>query len=175
MNELLRFAIAFILVVITLTAFLVVLSVLFARRVSLTRAVAESMPGRAFLLGLVNFVFFSALAFGVSVLSNLTHFELLNLLALLSVLPPLVGAGVGIAGLAQIVGEQLAPQGSGSRSTIWGAVTLSLACALPFLGWFGLLPYVVMLGLGSFILSFTRPEQVPARQEFSPPDEAGAP
>jgi hypothetical protein len=38
--------------------------------------------------------------------------------------------------------------------TAYGAVILALACALPFIGWFGLLPYAGLLGIGAFILSF---------------------
>jgi hypothetical protein len=35
-----------------------------------------------------------------------------------------------------------------------GTLILSLACGLPFVGWFLLLPYILIIGVGAAILGF---------------------
>jgi len=40
------------------------------------------------------------------------------------------------------------------KKSIWGSVLLTFACALPFVGWFLLLPYLVFLGFGAVVLGF---------------------
>jgi hypothetical protein len=40
------------------------------------------------------------------------------------------------------------------KRNLWSAVILCIACALPFVGWFLLLPYVAFTGIGATILGF---------------------
>jgi hypothetical protein len=138
---------------VSLAAFCVVVAALFPHRVTRTHTLAGSMPGRAFLVGLVNFLFFAALALGFMALGEWSRVELFNLPALLFAGILGVGLSFGLAGVVRLVGARLVPEPLGVRQTVWGALALGWACGLPFLGWFGLLPYTGLLGLGAFIIS----------------------
>lgn len=141
-----------------LVAYVAVLGALFPRRLSQTRAVADTLPGRAFVVGLINVGFFGAVILAFSALADWAGNELPRLPALLLLALVCAGLSLGLAAVAELVGERLRPQTSGLTRTTWGALTLSLACTLPFVGWFLLLPYAACLGLGAFILGlFHRP------------------
>jgi len=154
MNELARLTGGFVFGGLVLAAFFAVLFALFPRRVSRTRAMADGSPGRSFALGLVNAVFLTAMILALLALSQWTGVQLLGVPAL-ALIGLLTAATVfGLAGVIQLVGERLLPQQAELGRTIWGTLAVSLGCAAPFVGWFGLLPYVVILGLGAFILTF---------------------
>lgn len=146
-------------------AFFIVLGALFPVRIGRTRAAAAAAPGRAFVIGLVNLVFFAAVAAALVALAQWTHIQLLTLPAL-AVAAVLIIAGVfGLAGVVEVVGERLLPQAAGARRSGLGGLVLAWACALPYVGWFGLLPYVLSLGVGALILSFIVPA---SRVEVTP-------
>ncbi len=165
MNELIRLLALLIFGNLSLVAFFVVVSALFPRRVGRTRAVAGAMPGRAFAVGAVNALFFGAIILVLlAIMSQVSRGgPLLNVVLGLPAffLAAAMGAGVsfGWAGVVQLVGERLAPAQNEVRRTAWGALALGLGCALPFVGWFGLLPYASLLGLGAFIISFFHRER----------------
>ena len=152
--------IMFVFVVISLIAFFSVLHIFFPRRIEKTRSIAAGTLGRSFLVGLVNFAFFSAIALGLFALGN--HFggsPAINLIGLLFLIPLAVGLVFGLAGMVGFIGERLFPHSSGLLCTIWGTVALALGCALPFVGWFGLFPMVGLIGLGAFVYSLFHREQ----------------
>lgn len=158
---------------LTLIAFFVVLNALFQRRVAKTRAVADAMPGRAFAVGLVNFLFFGAITFILFTLANQIGNDflrgLLTLPALFFLAALSAGLSFGLAGMVQLVGERLAAAQTEIRRTVWGALALSFGSSLPFVGWFGLLPYVGLLGLGAFIVSFFwRESSTPSGENKTP-------
>ena len=138
---------------LTLTAFFVVLVALFPRRLARTRAVAEGMPGRSMLVGIINLIFFSAVIVALVALNQWTGARLFVLPAVAVLAVLLAAAAFGLGGVVELVGERLLPQSTGIRRTVAGTLALGWACALPILGWFGLLPLVVAFGLGAFILS----------------------
>ena len=141
---------------LSLVAFMTVMRALFPARLAAVRALAGAAPGRAFLVGFVNFVFFGGFALALLALSSRGGDGLLRVLLgvpaffFLAVLA--AGLSFGLSGMAQLVGLRLLPESADLRQTIWGALALGLACLLPFLGWFLLLPYAALLGLGAFIL-----------------------
>ena len=158
MPEALRVAFISLLLLISLIAYFLTLRAFCPRRVAQTRAAADTLPGRSLAVGLVNFLFFGALTLilititdrvGNSPLKILTLLPTLFFIALLG-----VGLSFGLAGVVELVGERLAPAQSAFRRTLWGTLSLSLGSALPFVGWFLLLPYAGLLGLGAFIISF---------------------
>jgi hypothetical protein len=158
MNDMLRLVGALLFGNLFLVAFVATLVALFPRRLAQTRAAADAMPGRAFTIGLINGLFFSALILAFSAVADRVGNELPRIPAVL--LLALVGLGVsfGLAAVAELVGERLRPQTAGLVRITWGTLSLSLACSLPFVGWFLLLPYAACLGLGAFIISlFHRP------------------
>jgi hypothetical protein len=154
MNNFPRLALTVILGDLSLIAFVVVVRALFPARAGRTQQIAEGMPGRAFLVGLINFLFFGAIALLFSALADRLGNELPRLPMLVIAAALSVGLSFGLAGVAQLVGERVAAQARAVRQTLWGTLALSLACALPFVGWFLLLPYAGLLGLGAFIIGF---------------------
>jgi hypothetical protein len=66
----------------------------------------------------------------------------------------IIGLGFGLTGMVLLVGERLAPAHGPTARTVWGALALSLACATPVVGWWALLPYAAVTGLGAFVLSY---------------------
>lgn len=153
---------------VSLTAFFAVLNVFFPRRIERTRRMVEELPGRSFAIGLVNCIFFAILLAVFMALGRGLRGDAMGLLGLIVLIPFAIGVIFGLAGLVELVGARLAAQESGLRRTAWGAVGLELACALPFVGWFGLAPFLLVLGVGAFITGlFYR--QRPAAEELSAP------
>jgi hypothetical protein len=150
MNELLGAIVLAISVEITLVAYLAVMAALFPQRVARARGILEAAPIRSLLVGLVNFLFFGALALALSAAAG----EPGQMLALVVLLIPAAVAGLGLSALAQIIARQLKPDALGLAQTAWGGMPLSLACAFPFLGWFVLLPAVLLACLGAVILGW---------------------
>lgn len=143
---------------LSLSAFFTALSALFPRRTAQTRSVADLMPGRAALVGFINFLFF-----GVAGLILLTLADRVNngVLKIILTLPALVflaalfvGLSFGLTGVAQLAGVRLAPTRSDPLRVMVGALALGWGSALPVVGWFVLLPYIGWLGLGAFIIGF---------------------
>jgi hypothetical protein len=154
-----------ILTVFTLIAFFLVLTLFFPRRVRLSQLAAGNMPGRSFVLGLVNSLFISALIFGFLALGEGTGFQILFYPAFLLIIIYLIGLSCGLSGLVELTGARLLPEASENRQRILGAVVLILGSLTPFIGWFGLFIYLCLLGFGSFILSYFSNETVPAPLE----------
>ena len=154
MNNVLQIAAAFLVLGVSLCGFFAVLGVFFPGRVARTRQMMTALPRRSFLVGAVNFLFLSALTFVLAQLGAQNSNNLLNFLAILLAALLGVGASFGLGAAAETVGERLAPGASGLWRTAAGTGLLSLACAFPFVGWFGLLPFALFSGLGGFILTF---------------------
>jgi hypothetical protein len=68
----------------------------------------------------------------------------------------------GLAGMAEIVGGRLAPDRGRVRTTGWGTAALALGCLTPYVGWFGLLPFVALTGIGAFVLGWYTDRAKPA-------------
>jgi hypothetical protein len=157
MQEIIRLFIAILLLTVSLAAYFTVIKALFPGRVEKTRTVIETTPGRSFGVGLVNFVFFTVIALllfsvadraGPFIKGILTIPALIIMGFLLSML------SFGLTAISGLLGERTFQDLSSWKQSIWGAVCLSIACAVPFAGWFLLLPYAGFLGVGGFILSF---------------------
>ncbi len=157
MSDIARLLVIIVLLLVGLSAYFLVLNALFAVRITQTRTVAQSMPARSFGIGLVNFLFFGVIAIVLlSVAENagpfikaVLSFPAIVILAFLAIV-----LSLGLAGMSNIIGERILPELSGWKQTLWGTVCLTLACALPFVGWFLLLPYVGLTGFGAVILGF---------------------
>ena len=66
----------------------------------------------------------------------------------------LIGLSFGLTGMVGVLGERIFPDQPAWKRTLWSTLALSLGSAVPVAGWFLLLPYVGLTGLGAFILSF---------------------
>lgn len=158
MRDFFNVLVALILGSLGLSAFFVALNTLFPYRIAKTWAAADAMPGRSLGFGVINFLFFGAIAFALFGISDQLNNDALRVVFLFPALVcvALLGMGLsfGLAGVVQLVGQRLMPEQGGWRHTIMGTLVLGWACALPFVGWFGLLPYAGLLGLGAFIVGF---------------------
>jgi hypothetical protein len=164
MSDILRFFFIIVLLTIGLAAYFLVAGALFPQRVERIKSVARSMPGRSFGVGLVNFVFFAVLALVLfSLAENAGAFikGILTIPAILITAFLAVMLSFGFAAMTNIIGERLLPDAVPWKQTLWGSACLSLACVLPFVGWFLLLPYTGFVGVGAFILGLFQREPKP--------------
>jgi hypothetical protein len=157
MSDIVRLILVIILLTIGLIAYFLVVNALFPQRVAKTKSIVQSMPARSFGIGFINFVFFAVIALVLlSVAENtgplirgILTIPALVILAFLAIV-----LSFGLAGMANLIGGRLFTDFSPWKQTLWGTVCLSLASALPFVGWFLLLPYTGFVGIGAVILGF---------------------
>lgn len=157
MSDIVRLFLVTILLIAGLTSYFLVLNALFAPRLTRTTSVAQSMPARSLGIGFVNFLFFAVIALVLlSIAENAGPFirGMLTIPAMIILAFLAIALSLGLAGMANLIGARIFPDLSARKQTLWGTVCLSLACALPFVGWFLLLPYVGFIGIGAVILSF---------------------
>jgi hypothetical protein len=138
-------------------ALILLLAAFLPRVMARSQQALLSSPWRAFFIGLANYLFLGGIAL---VLLNIEPLAWLGVLitAALSGLTLL-----GLTGSVSLLGERLAVLQSGDVSPlkrlIWGAITLELACLLPFIGWFLLAPILFMLSFGAAILAWRNRRQ----------------
>jgi len=155
MTDILRLFFIIILLTIALAAYFLVVNTLFANRVTKTRRVIDQMPGRAFGVGLVNFAFFGVIAVVLfSVADNAGGFGkvVLTVPALLITAALAVMLSFGLTAMINLLGERILPEVGSWKQSVFGTAILSLACTLPFVGWFLLFPCIGFVGIGAFIL-----------------------
>lgn len=161
MTDILRLFFIIVLLTIGLAAYFLVVGALFANRVAKAQRVINQIPARAIGVGLVNFLFFGVIAmilFSVAQNTNGVIQVILTIPALLIAVLMILLLSFGLAGMVNLVGERILPEHSSVKKSVWGSVLLTFACALPFVGWFLLLPYVAFLGFGAVILGFFQRE-----------------
>jgi len=139
----------------SLAAFFAIVVALFPERVARTHAIAARTPGRAFLVGLVNGLFLAAITLGLVALTQTLRL-VAAVPALVLLIALVIGLVLGLAGIVQLLGERLFPRREGVRRTCLSTLAIALGCALPYVGWFVLLPFLATLGLGSLIISLVQ-------------------
>lgn len=157
MEQLFRVVIIFTLLVLSLFGFFTVMNVLFPKRVSRTQNILQRAYGRSFWIGLVNILFFLPIALLLFSIGDVTTGPLKAIITIpaLFLLAILLGlANFGLLIIVNIVGERIMPDQTTLKQNFWGTLLLGLACALPFVGWFLLLPYILTSGVGATILGF---------------------
>ena len=162
MSDIGQLLVIIILLLVGISAYFLVLNALFAARLTRTKTIAQSMPGRSFGIGLVNFVFFAVIAMVLLSVAESTGPFIKGLLTIPAVIILIILSIVlsfGLAGMSNLIGERIFPDLAVWKQSLWGTVCLALACALPFVGWFLLLPYVGLIGIGAVILGFFQRNQ----------------
>ncbi len=156
MDQLLAIVLVALLSIAAIVALLTVLEALFPRIVADGQQMANALSKRSFWFGLLNTLFLGIIAIVCIAISENG--------AGIFVIPALFVLGVGAAGiafglsaLARIVGTRLLPQQSSSlKQMLGGATAMTLACLVPFVGWFGLLPLLAFWGGGGVALGVYR-------------------
>lgn len=154
MTQIIELVLVVSFVCITSVALMAVLGALFPKWIRNGRQVADRMPGRSLLLGLVNLSFLAAVFVAFSGLAGSLSLNFLYLPALGVLALGVVGGSFALVITAELVAERLFPGRSALDRTWRGGLAVVLACMTPFVGWFVLLPYMVMLGFGAFIIGF---------------------
>ena len=157
MNDFLIVTLTAISLGLILIPYFIVLGALFPARIEKIKEVINRIPGRSFMIGLVNFLFFLAVALLLFSLSGqadgfLKSILLIPALAITIIL--CVSLSLGMTGMVVVIGERITPTQSPWRQTLWGALLLGLGCAVPLLGWFLLLPAAAWTGMGAFIIVY---------------------
>ena len=144
--------IAVLVLTVCLAALFTSVAALFPVTVEITRRAVDDHPGRTFALGLVNVLFLG----GISAALFSAGGPVLKFIGLITFSAGVIGLTFGLAAVSGLAGERISPHRSGLGRMILGTVVLSLGSATPFVGWFGLIPYVACLGLGGFVLGLFR-------------------
>jgi hypothetical protein len=136
---------------ICLIALMLVVAVLWPGLTRRARQNLEASPGKAFVVGLVNYVFLGAIGL---VLMNLGPIAAIGLLLGAALL---VGTFLGLPAVAALIGARL--HGLRERdATPWGEIVagglaLDLAILVPVVGWFILLPALFLWSFGAAALA----------------------
>lgn len=159
MSDIFRFTLVILLLTVTFASYFLVIGALFTNRVNKTKNVIDQTPGRSFGLGMVNFLFFGAIAFTLlSIAENTGPFikGLLTIPALLILTFLTILLSIGLTSMVRVLSERIFPDLTSWKQTVWGSVVLCFACALPFVGWFLLLPCLAFIGIGATILGIVQ-------------------
>jgi hypothetical protein len=141
-----------ILIWISITAFFVLIETLFPTIVREGKEIAEDSMGRAFWLGLINSLFLLALTLLSFYLANSVGVQLISLPGIILAVILIIGGIVGLSVMFQLIGDRLFPDQSTFKKNSYAAGVTILACLAPYIGWFGLFPYLLLVGFGAFII-----------------------
>ena len=162
-NNLLTLILAFIVLAFSLAAFFTCLGLFFPGRIARTQQIMLASPGRAVLVGLVNFLFLAGVSLILFQLTSQYENGLVTLLAILAAAALIISISFGLTGTVTLVSEKILPGRSSLLRMFTTSILLSLGCAFPLAGWFGLLPFLICYGMGGFILTlFNRQALLPS-------------
>jgi hypothetical protein len=138
---------------VCLIALFLVTGYLFPMRMDRIQSIVTNIPGRSFLLGLVNTLFFAALILGFVALGDAFGLQWISIFAILLLTIYLIALIFGLVGMVKMIGIRLSGSTDSNRQVIFGAMVLIFACLTPFIGWFILFPYIGLTGVGAFVIS----------------------
>ncbi len=170
MTELIGATILSLFSFVTLTALLTTTTYLIPQRAERAKQIWQERPRRAFIVGVINLLFFGVLA---TVFSQ--GGEIGGLLALLILLTLLGLAILGLTGLVLILRQRFYPPHEETDFSLLAVTTRSSAILVaaflaPIIGWFILAPILLVQGLGIGIMIWLRRDK-PANQIIMPENE----
>lgn len=146
----LSFGLALLLIGAGLAALTVLVNTLLPDFIRRARDHATQHSRRAFLIGLVNFLFFGLITLALLA----ARVGLLKAVGVILATIVLTFLMFGAATMARLVGERLRPNDpSVTRQVIAGIVTIELAEMFPLVGWLVVPLLAVSTGLGAVILT----------------------
>lgn len=156
MTDLMSAAILTLLGFVTLVALLTTLTYLIPQRAERSRQILQERPGRAFVIGLVNLLFFGVLA---AVFSQAG--EAGGLLGLIILLTLLGLSVIGLTGLLLLLRHRFYPPHEETNHSLLAVTVRSSAILMagflaPVVGWFILAPILLIVGLGTGIMTLVR-------------------
>jgi len=137
-----------------LIALMLMLMALFPAVTARAKNALVLSPKRAFFIGLANYVFVGGIAL---VLLNAGDILAVFGVAIFSLLA--IISALGLAGLVSLLGERLSAMRAEPLSALkqgaWASAILGIATlALPFVGWFLILPGVLITAFGAAVLAW---------------------
>jgi hypothetical protein len=163
MTDIFRFTFIIILLTITFASYFLVINALFINRVNKTQHVINQTPGRSFGLGLVNALFFGAIGIFLLILIDGNANRVPPVLRAILLFPTIIVwtflislASIGLTSMVKVLSERIFPDLPSWKQIVWGSVVLCFACALPFVGWFLLIPCILFIGIGAAILGIVQ-------------------
>ncbi|MCH7589336.1 MAG: hypothetical protein IIC78_15070 [Chloroflexi bacterium] len=147
------FALMIIMALFAAAAFSNVISVIFPRKIEAVAQGWSDINARTFWLGVVNTILLAVPAIVLLILgANIGEW-----FAVPSVLLVTFYVGVGLfslIGLVHFLGRRLFPDASSFRQNTYAAILLILAVLTPFVGWYLLLPFLLIYGFGGSVERF---------------------
>ncbi len=140
---------------ISLVAFFTVVNVLFGRLVTRIEEKSDESPGRSFFLGLLNTAFIAVLSLALWSIAENSGIGILAIPSLILLALFAIGVIFGGTALVRTIGKRLYADREERTQMLWGGLITVLACAVPYIGWFLLLPYLLLRGFGAFLMTLT--------------------
>lgn len=169
MPELTRFILIAIFSTWTLMAFMITVGLLQPGFTRLTAQVLRTMPGRSFLLGLVNTLFLGIIGVVIFQIGQSIGGFFGGLFGLvgLSLLLVLLGLGaVGMAGVGWLMHQRLYGDAAASLATLLRIHLIFLSALFaPIFGWFILLPLAFSTSLGATLIALIQQLRGGKREE----------
>jgi hypothetical protein len=144
---------------ITLIALFAAVTLLIPVPIAKTRIILEEHLFRPLLVGLINFIFFTALAVLFGWLAERTIPGLNGvfiLLVALIILALLIFSLIGLLAFAQMLGDRIGIGKTPFTSHLLGSALLLLASLAPYIGWFLFTPIILWTSLGAGIITFVQ-------------------
>ena len=141
---------------LTLIALFAVLAALFPASLARSERAMDESPGIAFVIGVVNVVFFGGLSLAFGGLAAGLNVPILRVPLVVTLGIPIILLPLGLAGVSEMVGARLFPNRARPSQLLLGGLACVLGSLTPFVGWFGLFPFLSFFGLGGVILGWFR-------------------
>lgn len=142
-----------VVIFICLMALFIVVHALFKGWVEEVKLHARDAAGRSLAIGFVNALLLTALSLGFWALGENSGAPVFAVVGLILMVALIIGMVFGLTAMVILVSERVFPEGRGWRQLAGGGSLLVLASLTPYIGWFGLFPYVVFRGLGGVIMT----------------------
>ena len=165
MSDIFILSLASFALVISIAALFTVLHILYPRTIAETHNLYEIAPRRSFWFGVVNLLLFGVVFLLLIALRDNSGNDIFYLLALIIAIPPLLGTLFGLAAITKMIGERLLPARNEHIHIAAGSSIVTLACLVPFLGWFGLFPLLAIAGLGASVLASVQRRRAARKDE----------
>jgi len=140
---------------ISLVAFFTVLDVIFSNLVIEIEEKSNEAPGRSFFLGLLNTVFIAVLSLALWSIAENSGTGIFAIPSVIFLALFAIGVVFGLTAMVRMIGKRLYPDREGRTQMLWGGLISVLACNVPYIGWFLLLPYLLLRGFGAFLMTLT--------------------
>ncbi len=166
--------ILFVIVVsgICLVSLFLVVNAFFNRILERTKTAATERATRSFVTGFVNTLFLVAVGLGLIAIGQNAGGGVLFVLGFVIGLALLLGTIFGMTAMMLVLKERLFPGQLGNRPLIFAGSIGTLACLTPYIGWFGLFPYMIFRGLGALIITLVEIRRETRQAKAAEADEA---